>query len=183
LIAAFAVYVALMLRSKRDGEPVQGKRQKLRFIFEFVILAVSLVILFAGATLVSNNAQETSLLLGLPLFVVGVVVAVGTCLPELVFALRACNKQHCGLGIGNILGNVLADSMLTIGIIALIQPIKPSFPLPAFSTGVVMAVSALTVYWVSRDGTLDRKNGALLLGLFGLFLALQAAIETFQITI
>jgi len=183
LVVAFMVYVAMLLRSKRDGEPVEGKRQKRRFIFEFLVLAVSLAILLAGATLVTNNAQEASLLLGLPLFVVGVVVAVGTCLPELVFALRACNKKHCGLGLGNILGNVLADSMLTIGIIALVQPIKPAFPLPAFSTGAIMAVSALIVYWVSRDGVLDRKNGVLLLGIFAAFLAMQTFIETFNIGI
>lgn len=183
LIAAFAVYVALLLRTKRDSEPTQGKRAKLRFVFEFAIFLVSLAILFVGATLVTNNAQEASLLLGLPLFVVGVVVAVGTCLPELVFALRACNKKHCGLGLGNILGNVLADSMLTIGIIALIQPIKPTFPLPPLATGVVMAASALIVYWVSRDGVLDRKDGALLLGVFVGFLVMQAVIETFKLAI
>jgi len=145
LLLAFMLYWFTLLRTKRDGPAVTGKRQKLRFVFEFLVLAVSLAILFAGATLITNSSQELSLSLGLPLFLVGAVVAVGTCLPETAFALRSCNKKHCELGFGNILGNVLADSMLTIGIIALIQPIKPAFLLSPFSTGVIMVVSALLV--------------------------------------
>jgi len=117
-----------------------------------------------------------SLSLGLPLFLVGAVVAVGTCLPELAFALRASKKQHGELGLGNILGNVLADSMLTIGIIALIQPIKPAFLLSPFSTGVIMVVSVLLVYSLSRDGVLDRKDGALLVTVYAVFLVMQSVI-------
>ncbi|HLC00261.1 MAG TPA: hypothetical protein VJL33_02980, partial [Candidatus Bathyarchaeia archaeon] len=113
---------------------------------------------------------------GLPLFLVGAVVAVGTCLPELAFALRACNKKHCGLGLGNILGNVLADSMLTIGIIALIQPIKPRFLVSPFSTGVFVAISMLLVYALSRDGVLDRKDGALLVIVYAIFIVMQSII-------
>jgi cation:H+ antiporter len=112
----------------------------------------------------------------LPLFVVGVVVAVGTCLPELAFAIRSCNKKHCGIGLGNILGNVLADSMLTIGVIALIEPIKPAFVVPPLFTGVVMVVSALIVYVLSRDGVLDRKDGLLLVSIFVIFLIAQSII-------
>jgi len=66
--------------------------------------------------------------------------------------------------------------MLTIGIIALIQPIKPSFLLSPFSTGVIMVVSALLVYALSRDGMLDRKDGALLVTVYAVFLVIQTAI-------
>jgi cation:H+ antiporter len=183
LIAAFSVYVALLVRDRGNDQAAEFKRRKLKFIFEFVIFAISIAILFLGASLVTSSAQETSVLLGLPLFVIGIVVAIGTCLPELVFALRACNKKHCGLGLGNILGNVLADSMLTIGVVSLIQPIRPISPMPVFITGVAMALSAIIVYWTSRDGVLDRKNGALLLGVFGLFLVIQVFLETFNVVI
>jgi cation:H+ antiporter len=176
LLLAFMLYWFNLLRTKRDGPAVTGKRQKLRFVFEFLVLAVSLAILFAGATLINDSSQELSLSLGLPLFLVGAVVAVGTCLPETVFALRASKKQHGDLGLGNILGNVLADSMLTIGIIALIQPIKPNFLLSPFSTGAIMVVSAVLLYGLSRDGVLDRKDGALLVTVYIIFLVVQSVI-------
>ena len=176
LLLGFMLYLFTLLRTKRDGQAVAGEKRKLRFVLEFLVLAVSMAILFAGASLITENSQELSSSLGLPLFLVGAVVAVGTCLPELAFALRACNKKHCGLGLGNILGNVLADSMLTIGIIALIQPIKPRFLVSPFSTGVFVAISMLLVYALSRDGVLDRKDGALLVIVYAIFIVMQSII-------
>ena len=176
LLLGFMLYLFTLLRTKRDGQAVAGEKRKLRFVLEFLVLAVSMAILFAGASLITENSQELSSSLGLPLFLVGAVVAVGTCLPELAFALRACNKKHCGLGLGNILGNVLADSMLTIGIIALIQPIKPTFLISPFSTGVFVAISMLLVYALSRDGVLDRKDGALLVIVYAIFIVMQSII-------
>jgi cation:H+ antiporter len=181
LVLGFVFYLLMLLGTRRDGPPVPGERQKLRSTFEFLVLLVSLAIMFAGASLVTDNSQALSMALGLPLFVVGAIVAAGTCLPELVFAIRACKKKHDGLGLGNILGNVLADSMLTIGVIALIQPIKPQFPIPAFATGVIAVISALIVSLLSRDGVLDRKDGVLLIMVSGLFVAVQVAIEAFSI--
>lgn len=84
--------------------------------------------------------------------------------------------MHCGLGLGNILGNVLADSLLTIGIIALIQPIKPDLALPPLSTGILMVVSAVIVYVLSRDGVLDRRDGVILVMVYALFIAIQSAL-------
>jgi len=176
LLLGFMLYLFTLLRTKRNGQAVAGEKRKLRFVLEFLVLAVSMAILFAGASLITENSQELSSSLGLPLFLVGAVVAVGTCLPELAFALRACNKKHCGLGLGNILGNVLADSMLTIGIIALIQPIKPRFLVSPFSTGVFVAISMLLVYALSRDGVLDRKDGALLVIVYAIFIVMQSII-------
>jgi cation:H+ antiporter len=94
----------------------------------------------------------------------------------MAFAVRSCNKMHCGLGLGNILGNVLADSLLTIGLIALIQPIQPRIFLSPFSTGILMVVSAVIVYLLSRDGVLDRRDGLLLVAVYAVFIAIQSML-------
>lgn len=176
LIAAFMVYIFLLLREKHDTAVFPGKRPRQRIVLEGSILVASLVLLFIGGSLITDNSQALSLALGLPLFVVGLIVAIGTCLPEMAFAIRSCNKMHCSLGLGNILGNVLADSLLTIGVIALIQPIKPDIVLPPLSTGILMAVSALVVFILSRDGVLDRRDGLVLVLVYALFIAIQSAL-------
>ena len=71
--------------------------------------------------------------------------------------------------------------MLTIGVIALIQPIKPTAPYSAFTTALFMAISVLVVYILSKDGELDRKEGALLVIIYGAFLAMQSIIEALGI--
>jgi cation:H+ antiporter len=181
LVLAFMLYLFTLLRTKREEPEKTNNKPKQRVMFEVLVLVVSLAILFVGGTLITENSQELSVSLGLPLFVIGVIVAVGTCLPEMSFAIRSCKKKHCGIGLGNILGNVLADSMLTIGIIALIQPIKPLFPIPAFSTGVFMVISMILVYVLSKDGVLDRKDGGLLITVYGVFLVVQSIIETLNV--
>lgn len=178
LVLAFMLYLFVMLRTRRNEAVFRGRKPKLRLILEILILVVSLSILFIGGVLVTDNSQSLSASLGLPLFVIGAVVAVGTCLPELVFAIRSCRKNHSELGLGNILGNVLADSMLTIGIIALIQPIKPQLPVPSFLTGTFMVVCTAVVYILSKDFILDKKDGILLVSIYATFLAMQSIIST-----
>ncbi len=181
LILAYAVYLAILLRSRRDEPEATGRRGRLGLALEATILVASLTILFVGGSLIASSSQELSLLFGLPLVVIGAIVAVGTCIPEMSFAIRASRKRHGELGLGNVLGNVLADSMLTIGIIALIQPIRPQQPMPALFAAGFMAVSALIVYGLSRDGNIDRRDGAALIIVYCAFLALQSAIGALNI--
>lgn len=180
LVLAFMLYLFVMLRSKRDQKLFWGKKPRLRLLFEVLILLASFLILFIGGTLVTDNSQILSSSLGLPLFIIGAVVAVGTCLPELVFSVRCCKKEHSELGLGNILGNVLADSMLAIGIIALVQPIKPQLPVPPFLTSIFMVVCTAVVYILSRDGVLDKKEGVLLVATYIAFVVMQGIISTFN---
>ncbi|NLF88358.1 sodium:calcium antiporter [Candidatus Bathyarchaeota archaeon] len=176
LIAAFAVYIYLLLRAKHDGAVFTERPRRRHMIRDTAILLGALTLLLIGGILITDNSQEISLALGLPLFLVGLIVAIGTCLPEMVFAIRSCNKLHCNLGLGNILGNVLADSLLTIGVIALIQPIKPALFIAPLFTGLVMVVSALITYLLSRDGSLDRRDGLLLILVYAVFIAVQSAL-------
>ncbi len=148
-----------------------------KFATYTIIVAVALVLLFVGGNIITNSSQDLSLQLGLHLFVIRLVVAIGTCLPELAFALRASRTRHDELGLGNIFGNVLADSMLTIGVIALIQPIKPNQPLIALATGLFMLFSGALVAFLSRKNELTYKHGLLLTLCYVRFIALQYALE------
>ncbi len=177
LVGVFIVYILYMLKTKSPEEATKMRKGKRNFAANTAILLLSLVLLFVGGTIITNSSQDLSIQLGLPLFVIGLVVAIGTCLPELAFALRASRTKHAELGLGNIFGNVLADSMLTIGIIALIQPIKPAQPIFALSTGVFMVFSGILVALLSRKQELTRKHGVFLTVFYLGFIALQYALE------
>ncbi len=180
LVAAFAVYVIWLLRSGHSEKEVAPRmrlsKKVVRLGITLFLLAIGITVLFIGSELVTESSQELSATLGLPLFLIGLVVAVGTCLPEMAFAIRASEKEG-SIGIGNILGNVLADSMLTIGVIALIQPIKiPNMAAP-LTAGVFVALSAIFVYLRSRDGIINRKDAAILVGVYAVFILIQYLFE------
>ncbi len=98
LILSYSVYLIMLFRTKRNEDTHDQKSPKPRFAFELTLLVVSLVVLFVGGGLVTENAQELSLSLGLPLFLIGVIVAVGTCLPELVFSFVRSKRSKVHLG-------------------------------------------------------------------------------------
>jgi cation:H+ antiporter len=176
LIVAFAVYIFFLLRAKQDRPVFADKPRRMHIIRDLAILLGALAALLIGGIFITDNSETLSTALGLPIFIVGLIVAVGTCLPEMAFAIRSCNKMHCNLGLGNILGNVLADSLLTIGLIALIQPIQPAMFLSPFLTGILMVASAVIVYLLSRDGVLDRRDGLLLIAVYAVFIAIQSVL-------
>jgi len=181
LLCAFVVYSVWLVKRGRDGGEGVVNKGVIRFAIDVVLLIVGVTVLFIGSDLVTEQAQAISTSIGLPLFLIGVIVAVGTCLPELAFSIRACETKSCDLGLGNILGNVLADSMLTIGIIALIQPIKPTNLYATMSTGIFMVFSVLLVYWRSKDGVLDKKDAVVLILVYAIFLVIQSVIEAMVI--
>lgn len=176
LVVAFVVYVIWLLKSghgdREVAERMRLSKRVVRLGITIFMLIIGITVLFIGSSLVTDSAQELSQVLGLPLFLIGFVVAIGTCLPEMAFAIRASETEG-SIGIGNILGNVLADSLLTIGIIAIIHPIRlPSLASP-ISTGVFVAASTVFVYLRSRDGDINKKDAILLIGAYVLFVLIQ----------
>jgi cation:H+ antiporter len=177
LVGVFVIYIIYMLKTKSPEDSAKMRSGRLRFAADTATLLLSLVLLFVGGNIITGSSQDLSIQLGLPLFVIGLVVAIGTCLPELAFALRAARTKHAELGLGNIFGNVLADSMFTIGLIAFIQPIKPAQPIFALSTGVFMVFSGALVALLSRKRELTRIHGVVLTVCFLGFIVLQYFLE------
>jgi cation:H+ antiporter len=181
LVSAFVVYVIWLLltgrKEKEAAEKMRFSKRVFRLGITIFMLAVGITVLFLGSELVTESAQELSVLLGLPLFLIGLIVAIGTCLPEMAFAIRAAENQDGEIGIGNLLGNVLADSMLTIGIIALIHPIVIPNLLSPLTAGVFVAASIIFVYLRSRDGDINKRDAALLIGVYALFVVVQYLSE------
>jgi len=177
LLLAFLIYVVAMLWAKPIRRALDEKKVKMRFAIDIPILFGVLAVLLIGASVVTTSSQEISALLGLPLFIVGVVVAAGTCLPELSFGIDAARRMHGDLVFGPILGCVLADAMLTTGLIAVIEPIRPPHYAAVLSNGLLMFLSAMIVTVLFRKGRLGRKEGIILAMFYLVFLVIQFSIE------
>ena len=184
LLVAFVVYVLWLLITGRGqtevAERMRLSKRVVRLGITVFLLVIGITVLFIGSELVTQSAQELSSVLGFPLFLIGLIVAIGTCLPEMVFAIRASEKEG-SIGIGNILGNVLADSMLTLGLIAVIFPIRIPNVASPLTAGVFVAASAIFVYLRARDGEINKKDGLLLIGVYGLFVLVQFLSEVIKI--
>ena len=180
LLAAFAIYATKML-SDRPKKIQQEKPQITKKVLrDTLMLLGSLALLLASGYVISGAAERLSAELALPLIFMGTLLAVGTCLPELTMAFEAARKKHGELGFGNIFGNVLADCMLTLGIITIIQPIKPEFPQLAILSGLFSLLAAsIALVLIKRkgDNKLHRKDAMVFFALYALFLGVQTLAE------
>ena len=98
-----------------------------------------------------------------PILIAMIVVSLGTTMPELFYSLKALKRKEDGLAVGDILGSVLADATIVIGILALISP----FYFPAkivYVTGIFMVMASLVLIKFMRSGrTITKKEGYMLL--------------------
>lgn len=82
-----------------------------------VLLIFSADMIVRVATLIAQSFK-------VPIFLIGLfLVAVGTSLPELSFELKAVRKKEVGMVFGDLLGSIVANSSLIIGLTAFISPI------------------------------------------------------------
>jgi cation:H+ antiporter len=90
-------------------------------------------------------------------------VGIGSCLPELIFSLKAVRTKHDELALGDILGTVIIDATIILGIMALINPFNFN-PIIIHSTGIILFLSGILVVLFLKSGKiLSKKEGIILL--------------------
>lgn len=119
-----------------SGEPAAGgagypdldladvKVKQRNILVDLLIIAVSIALLKVGADFVVNNSVAVASGLGVSERVIGItVVALGTCLPELVTGVVAALKGNIELAVGNVIGSNVANVLLVTGAPALFSAV------------------------------------------------------------
>lgn len=138
-----------------------------------VNLVVGLALLVAAGRLILAGAIGVSEALGWDAFVVGaVLVALGTSAPELATVLIARLRGYDEVAVGTLLGSNIFNTLLIVGIAAIIHPIR----VDSFETDVgVLASAALVLLIIPVAGRLARWRSLPLLGSYAVVLVLLAS--------
>lgn len=139
------------------------------------IIGAGVLIFFAGKLLVDESIFFSQLL-SIPASLVGLVLlSIGTNAPELVIAIRCVVGKHKDIAFGDYMGSAGANTLL-MGGLALANG---SFGLErtGFIPTFVLLAAGLVLFFVfSRTkNTLSRREGAILLGIYVVFLLFQMA--------
>jgi cation:H+ antiporter len=160
-----------------------GAQGQLKIVAKFsfqnlLALILSMGFLLLGAHFTIDSAVEIASTLGVKPALVGMfLIALGTTLPELFFAIKAVRRKEDGLALGDILGTVLTDATILVGVIALIQPFSFDSRI-VYSTGLIMLVSAGVVFYLMKTGKMLTKKEAILLALiYVLFVTLEWTVQ------
>lgn len=176
LIIAGLIFYFLAIRSGMGEETdiiVRGDRYK-----NLLFLILSMTILMASSYFIVTSATGLAQTLKVsPIFIGMFIVGLGTVMPELFFAIKSIKKNDDSLAVGDILGTVLADATIVVGILALISPF--SFPIRIiYITGVFMVVASFLLFYFMRSGkTLTKKECFLLLIFWIMFVLIEISFN------
>ncbi len=178
LIAAFSWYVLRLLKKRKYYSKVYELPVSRKEIILHVLLVVfSLAILFFSAKYVVHFGTALSLDLALPPIIIGLfLIAFATSLPELVFETTALLKGHSEMSLGDLIGSVITNASLVLGISALIYPISGDFFL-ALTSGFFMVLVALVFATFVESNRLHWKAGISLILLYVFFVVLEFFIK------
>lgn len=136
-----------------------------------LLFILGVLLLYKGGDLLVDGAAKTAFRLGVAPLIIGLtVVAYGTSLPEFAVSSLAVSAGHSKIALGNILGSVIANILLVLGISALIKPLKVTKEIVK-REAPVMLLSALLLLALCLRWVLDLASGIILLTCFGAYLA------------
>ncbi len=138
---------------------------------DYIILIVGLALLTYGADLLTKGCVGMAARFHVPEFIVGLtVMAVGTSMPELTVSTMSALRGSSDMAIGNVTGSNIFNTLIILGICALIRPmvftkenIRRDIPL-CIGVSAMLLVMALYI----GEG-ISRVEGMILFALYVAF--------------
>jgi cation:H+ antiporter len=183
LLTTAAGFILLMLKiarlAQREGSDTLTMEQLaelpqdssntvaiLWLVLAFIILPLSSKMIIDNATVIAHYFGMSELVVGLT------IIAVGTSLPELATSIAGALKGEDDMAIGNIIGSNIFNTVIVLGVPALLSPgnVNPA----AFQRDywVMLVVSiVLSALCIGRKHRIGHLAGALLLCGFIAYLA------------
>lgn len=147
------------------------KRKKKNYLMKYYALIIlGLIIVFFSAELVVGRAIYIAEYLKVAPIVLGVIISIGTTLPELSVAISASSKKYGNVTIGNSIGSCITNILLVLGVASIIHPLNiiKSSMMATFPFLVVSSI--ITLIFIKTDFEISKKEGIVLILLYALFL-------------
>ncbi|MBQ7948087.1 MAG: calcium/sodium antiporter [Bacteroidaceae bacterium] len=148
------------------------------FVAGIVLVILGADWLTKGASALARRFNMSELMIGLT------IVAIGTSLPELVISLGSAIRGSSGIALGNVIGSNIFNSLLILGVAALITPIRFSakmqsreIPFNLLAAVALTLVSGSMLAGGAEGEYITRYGGLLLLCFLAVFIR-----YTFSIT-
>ena len=139
----------------------------------YILLIVGLALLTWGADLLTKGCVGMAARFRVPEFIVGLtVMAVGTSMPELTVSTMSAIKGSTDMAIGNVTGSNLFNTLIVLGVCALIRPMVFTKENVRRDIPLCMAISALLLVmalYLGSPAGISRVEGMILFALYIVF--------------
>jgi cation:H+ antiporter len=128
---------------------------------------VGIIILVFSADKFVEGAAVTAKYFGLPPLLIGMlVIGFGSSMPEMVISFLSAYEGNPGLALGNAIGSNISNIALILGVTAVISPIAVASTVIHRELPLMLVVTALAASLIYFDGTLNKIDGVILMGIF-----------------
>ncbi len=178
IIAGVLFFFSLILQSPSFRAELKNIKYQHSF-FNIVLLVISVVVLVLSAhfaiefgTGLANDLKIPPILIGLT------IISLGTCLPELIFSIKSVKSGHTELALGDILGTVIIDTTILLGVMILINPFTFDKSIIYITAGAMFLAGLLTtVLLLNTNNVLTKKEGLYLLLFYLLYIMTEFIIN------
>lgn len=138
---------------------------------QFLLLAAGLILILMGANWLVDGSSSIAKKTGMSEFIIGLtIVGIGTSTPEMVVSFISAIQGKTDMAIGNVVGSNIFNTLVILGITALIRPLdiskeslKRDLPLNIGVTGLLILLGMkYSIFGVGTD-RLTRLDGLFML--------------------
>lgn len=151
----------------------------MELLVQIIILLIGLSLILFGANYLVDGASSIAKKFGLSEFVIGLtIVGIGTSAPEMVVSFLSSLQGKSDMAIGNVVGSNIFNTMLILGITALISPLvitrnnlRRDIPLNIAVTMLLIILGMnFTLFGIGKADQLSRIDGLIMLAIFAWYL-------------
>ena len=137
-----------------------------------------LILILLGANYLVDGSSSIAKKFGLSEFVIGLtIVGIGTSSPEMVVSFMSAIQGKAEMAIGNVVGSNIFNTLIILGITALISPltitrnnIRKDIPVNFFVTILLLLLGMNFSIFKFGENVISRFDGIILLAVFAWYL-------------
>ncbi|MGV8887518.1 MAG: calcium/sodium antiporter [Pseudomonas sp.] len=135
-------------------------------------LLSGLLLLIVGAELMVRGAVRLAARLHVRPLIIGLtIVALGSSAPQMAVSVQATLAQNADIAVGSVIGSSIFNILVTLGLSAMIIPLRVSRQLVRLDIPLMIGASLL-VFVLAWNKELTRTDGVMLLAALALYLGL-----------
>lgn len=140
-------------------------------LLQLILIGLGIALLLKGADFLVDGSSKIAKRFNISEIVIGLtIVSIGTSLPELVISVSSAFKGLSDISMGNVIGSNMANLFLIISLCSVMRPLKIRRETKFFEIPFTVLCTAIYLAIVDNDGVIDKYEGIILLGIFGLYL-------------
>ncbi|MDA3850255.1 MAG: calcium/sodium antiporter [Spirochaetaceae bacterium] len=175
LILALLFYLLYTFQTlKKDQEPQEiqqmfqghyedgkAKTTKTQRFSPVMLVILGIAGLYFGGNYIIKGALDLAQSLGAGDIALGIIVGVGTSLPELAAAISSARKGETDLIVGNVVGSNIFNILLVLGVTAIITPVATDKSL-LIHFAILLSMTLVFMIFLGSQRKLNRIESALL---------------------